>query len=162
MPMWAPWRMEYIAGPRAPGCIFCNFASAANDTWRELLVLHVEEHALVALNRYPFAAGHLMVAPRRHVGEPFDLEAHEWDAVTRLMRETAARLKRGVNAEALNLGFNVGKAAGAGIAEHLHGHVVPRWSGDTNFLPVLTDVRVMPEHLDATWSKLRPLFEDLG
>jgi ATP adenylyltransferase len=154
--------MEYIAGPRAPGCIFCSFAGAAEDAWRELLVLHVEEHALVALNRYPFAAGHLMVAPRRHVGEPFDLEAHEWDAVTRLMREAAARLKRGVNAEALNLGFNVGKAAGAGIAEHLHGHVVPRWSGDTNFFPVLADVRVMPEHLDATWSKLRPLFEDLG
>jgi ATP adenylyltransferase len=102
-----------------------------------------------------------MVAPRRHVSDFADLPSHEYEAMARLVREAAARLRRATGAEGLNVGFNLGKAAGAGIAEHLHGHVVPRWSGDTNFMPVLTDLRVMPEYLDQSWQRLAPYFADL-
>jgi ATP adenylyltransferase len=156
--LWAPWRMEYILGPKDGPCIFCDFASAPRDAYREKLVLAVEEHALVCLNRYPFGSSHLLVAPRRHVSEFGSLPLPEYEAMQRLLRETAERLRRATGAE----GFNLGKAAGAGIAEHLHGHVVPRWNGDTNFMPVLADVRVMPEYLDASWQRLAPLFADLS
>jgi len=157
--LWAPWRMEYVAGPRAPGCIFCEFAAAPRERWRELLVLRVEEHALLVLNRYPFVSSHLLVAPKRHVAQLDELPAVEYDAAMHLVRDAAAKLRGAIGAEAFNVGFNLGRAAGAGIAEHLHAHVVPRWGGDTNFMPVLADVRVMPEYLDATWAKLAPVFE---
>jgi ATP adenylyltransferase len=153
--------MEYILGPKDGPCIFCGFASSPRSSYREKLVLVVQEHALVCLNRYPFASSHLLVAPRRHVSDFADLPPPEYDATQRLVRDAAERLRRATGAEGLNVGFNLGKAAGAGIAEHLHGHIVPRWSGDTNFLPVLTDVRVMPEFLDAAWARLEPHFADL-
>jgi ATP adenylyltransferase len=159
---WAPWRMEYILGPKGGPCIFCDFASAPRDAYREKLVLAVQSHALVCLNRYPFASSHLLVAPRRHASDFGSLPLPEYEAMQRLLRETAERLRRATGAEGLNVGFNLGKAAGAGIAEHLHGHVVPRWHGDTNFLPVLADVRIMPEYLDASWQRLAPYFEDLS
>jgi ATP adenylyltransferase len=159
---WAPWRMEYILGPKDGPCIFCDFASAPRDAYREKLVLVVQEHALVCLNRYPFASSHLLVAPRRHVSDFGSLPLPEYEAMQRLLRETAERLRRATGAEGLNVGFNLGKAAGAGIAEHLHGHVVPRWNGDTNFMPVLANVRVMPEYLDASWQRLAPFFTDLS
>jgi ATP adenylyltransferase len=125
------------------------------------LVLLVQSHALVCLNKYPFAAGHLLVAPRRHVSSLSDLPDGEYDATMRLLRDVVARLQRGTRADAMNVGFNLGKSAGAGIAEHLHAHAVPRWNGDVNFMPVLADVRVMPEHLDDTWLRLSPMFTDL-
>jgi ATP adenylyltransferase len=153
--------MEYVLGPKGGSCIFCDFAAAAPRDYRANLVLVVQAQALVCLNRYPFAASHLLVAPRRHVSDIAELPADEYDATMRLLREAAARLRRATGAEGLNVGFNLGKAAGAGIAEHLHGHLVPRWYGDTNFLPVVTDVRVMPEYLDNSWQRLAPLFADL-
>jgi ATP adenylyltransferase len=159
--LWAPWRMEYIRGPKGGACIFCDFASAPPSAYREKLVLVVQPHALVCLNRYPFASAHLLVAPRRHASDLAELPAEEYDALMHLLRETTVRVQRVTRCEGANLGFNLGKAAGAGIAEHLHGHVVPRWNGDTNFMPVLADVRVMPEHLDATWRELAPHFADL-
>ena len=159
--LWAPWRMEYILGPKDGPCIFCDFASAPPRVFRDKLVLVVAEHALVCLNRYPFAASHLLVAPRRHVSDIVNLPPAEYDATFRLVRDSAARLREVTGAEGLNVGFNLGRAAGAGIAEHLHAHVVPRWNGDTNFMPVLTDVRVMPEHLDTSWQRLVPFFADL-
>jgi ATP adenylyltransferase len=121
----------------------------------------MQEHALVCLNRYPFAASHLLVVPRRHVSNLEDLPPDEYDALMRLVREATRRLKSVTQPEAVNLGFNLGKSAGAGIAEHLHAHVVPRWNGDTNFMPVLADVRVMPEMLDDSWRRLAPAFADL-
>lgn len=160
-PMWAPWRMEYILGTnKAPGCFLCDHATDL-AALRENLVLVVQPHAFVCLNRYPFTTSHLLVAPRRHVADPSDLEPEEYMAVMDLLRESVVRLRKAVQCEGMNVGFNLGKVAGAGVADHLHGHLVPRWNGDTNFMPVLADVRVMAEPLDAAWRRLYPAFADL-
>lgn len=161
--LWAPWRMEYILGENKPeGCIFCSFARPSEDgraeRAREDLVLAVEEHAFVCLNRYPFTAGHTMVVPRRHVADPSELSDVENAALFGLVRRAVAATRAALRCEGLNVGMNLGKVAGAGIADHLHVHVVPRWGGDTNFMPVLADVRVMPQHLDETWQRLAPQF----
>ena len=161
-PMWAPWRIEYILGPKdRTGCVFCAYASHETTAFREDLTLFATDRTLVTLNRYPFAAGHLLVMPRAHVSDLSALTAEDHDDLFRTATRAAERLKRAVKADALNMGMNLGAEAGAGIAEHLHVHIVPRWSGDTNFMPVLADVRVMPQHLDATWSHLHPYFADL-
>jgi ATP adenylyltransferase len=160
-PIWAPWRMEYVRGHRDVGCIFCDFAAASASAMREKLVLVVQPLALLCLNRYPFTTSHLLVAPRRHVADIAELRDDEYAAVTDLVRAAAVRVRNAVGAEGINIGFNLGKAAGAGIADHLHGHVVPRFAGDTNFMPVLADVRVMPEYLDAAWAHLYAHFADL-
>jgi ATP adenylyltransferase len=159
--MWAPWRMEYILAPKGGPCIFCRFAAAPATEYRELLVLLVQPHALVCLNRYPFVASHLLVAPRAHVSDLGALDAVAYGATMTLLRDTVERLQRATGAEGMNVGLNLGKAAGAGIAEHLHAHAVPRWQGDVNFMPVVADVKVMPEHLDASWRRLAPFFADL-
>ena len=153
--------MEYILGDKQGACIFCDFASAPASTYREKLVLLVQPHALVCLNRYPFTPSHLLVAPRRHVASFDELSAEEYAAEMELVRASVTRLRKATGAEGLNVGFNLGKVAGAGIADHLHAHAVPRWNGDVNFMPVLADVRVMPEHLDAAWRRLLPFFADL-
>ncbi|CAN5542474.1 HIT domain-containing protein [soil metagenome] len=159
-PIWAPWRMEYILGPKAEGCIFCELPDRTPAA--DHLVLAVTREAFVCLNRYPFAAGHLLVIPRRHASDLGELGEEESDALFRLARITVGRLRKALNPQGVNVGMNLGKAAGAGIAEHLHVHVVPRWDGDTNFMPVLADVRVMPEHLNDTHEQLFPFFEDLS
>ena len=160
-PFWAPWRMKYIRGEdERPGCFLCEVPKDRAH-FRENLVLVAQPQAFVCLNRYPFTTSHLLVAPRRHVGDPMDLDAAEYDAVMHLLRESIVRLRRAVSCEAMNVGFNLGKAAGAGVADHLHGHLVPRWTGDTNFMPVLTDVRVMPEYLDEAWARLNVAFADV-
>ena len=161
-PMWAPWRIEYIVGPKNRGtCVFCDYASGTEETFRPDLTLVSGEHAFVTLNRYPFASAHLMVMPKRHVADLADLPEDEHDALFRLVRDAGIRLKAAVHAEGLNVGINLGASAGAGIAEHLHVHIVPRWAGDTNFMPVLADVRVMPQYLDETWAHLYPFFLDI-
>ncbi|MGZ3452400.1 MAG: HIT family protein [Polyangiales bacterium] len=167
-PIWAPWRMEYIlspkdkdAGARPGSCIFCNFPSASPATFRVNLVLVSNPHYAVMLNRYPFAAGHLLVIPRRHAAHLGDLPLEENDSLFRAVRDVGMRLRSLLKPNGVNYGINEGVAAGAGIAEHLHVHLVPRWSGDTNFMPVLADLRVMPEHLDDTWRRLYPAFADL-
>ena len=154
--------MDFILGKKRDDCFFCDHVSGARETYRENLVLVVQEHAFVCLNRYPFVASHLLVAPRRHVADLEELGEEEYLALARLIRASVARLRKAVNAEAFNVGFNLGKAAGAGVAEHLHAHIVPRWAGDVNFMPVLADTRVMPEHLDESWKRLVPFFADLG
>jgi ATP adenylyltransferase len=128
----------------------------------ERLVVVRTAHAQVMLNRYPFAAAHLLVIPHKHTSALEELDDEEHDALFRLVRATVVRLKRAVKCEGLNVGLNLGAPAGAGIAEHLHVHVVPRWSGDTNFMPVLADVRVVPQALDATRAHLAPYFADLA
>ncbi|MBL8609511.1 MAG: HIT domain-containing protein [Myxococcales bacterium] len=159
-PLWAPWRMDYITGPKQAGCFFCEHPRVP-AAFRENLVLVVQPHAMVIFNRYPFTAGHLLVAPRRHVASLDDLSDEEYGALTTLLRQTESRLRRATGAQGMNVGFNLGKAAGAGVDDHLHGHVVPRWAGDTNFMPVIAGVRVMPEHLDDAWRRLYPAFADL-
>ncbi|MBX3193087.1 MAG: HIT domain-containing protein [Labilithrix sp.] len=161
-PLWAPWRMDYILGTtKAPGCFLCDYPKAGASTFRENLVVVVQPHAFVCLNRYPFTPSHLLVAPRRHVASVEDLDEVEYAATMSLFRDCVVRLKRAVRCEGINAGFNLGKVAGAGVADHLHGHLVPRWAGDVNFMPVLADVRVMPEHLDEAWQRLIPAFADL-
>jgi ATP adenylyltransferase len=159
--LWAPWRMEYMQAPRGGPCIFCDFVAAPPRQYREKLVLVVQEYALVCLNRFPFAASHLLVAPRRHAPDIADLPSDEYDALMRLVRDAVARLRGATGAEGINVGMNLGRAAGAGIADHLHAHAVPRWSGDSNFMPVLADVRIMPEYLEDSWKRLVPLFTDV-
>lgn len=159
--LWAPWRMQFILGPKAgSGCALCAYVSEPSS--RESRVLARTPEAFVVLNKYPYAAGHVMVVPTRHVSDLSELPAAEHDALWRLVRESFTRLRRAVSAGGINLGVNWGEAAGAGIQDHLHVHLVPRWDGDTNFMAVLADVRVLPEYLEATWDRLAPEFADLG
>lgn len=162
--LWAPWRMDFIRQAEKPeGCVLCGYVG--REVGRASRVLVRKEHAYVVLNKYPYAAGHLMVVPNRHTASPSELAPEEHDALWRLVTESAALLQRASGAEGLNVGMNLGRAAGAGIHEHLHVHLVPRWVGDNNFMPVIADVRVMPEYLEKTWEELRPHFagaEDAG
>ena len=154
-PLWAPWRLEYIkqAGEQ-PGCVFCDEATGALAAEESLLVV-LGDTALALLNKYPYSSGHLMVAPRRHVGELGELSDEEALDIHRLAVAGIDTLDRVYGPGGFNLGWNLGHTAGAGIADHVHQHVVPRWSGDTNFMPVLADVKVIPEHLLETRELLR-------
>jgi ATP adenylyltransferase len=155
--LWAPWRMAYVGtAPRDDGCIFCR---ALESDPRDRLLLGASPLSLVVLNRYPYASGHLMVAPRRHTASLDELPADEYGDLMETLRRAQRTLGEAVHAEGFNLGINLGASAGAGMKDHLHWHVVPRWTGDTNFMPLLADVRVMPEHLLATYDRLRPAFD---
>jgi ATP adenylyltransferase len=153
--------MEYILAKKEGGCIFCTHAEADETVFAQEHVLVATDHALVVLNKYPFAAGHLLVIPRRHAGELETLSDVEYDALFRLTRDASTRLRRAVSAQGLNVGLNLGKSAGGSVREHLHVHIVPRWDGDTNFMPVLADVRIMPQHLQTTFRHLYPFFLDI-
>ncbi len=156
--LWAPWRMEFIGGKPEPGCLFCRTGRPGGDD-EENLVLRRGALAFVILNRYPYSNGHLMVAPYRHGGALGELTADEAAELLGLAGRCTEILAAAFQAEGFNVGFNLGKVAGAGVGDHLHLHVVPRWTGDTNFLPVIGDTRVMPEYLGATFRKLQPHFE---
>ena len=154
-PLWAPWRLEYIAqADEQEGCVFCNEAAGALAPAASLLVRDGGS-ALALLNKFPYSSGHLMVAPRRHVGELAELTDEEALEIHRLAVEAVSALGRVYGPGGFNLGWNLGRVAGAGIADHVHLHVVPRWAGDTNFMPVLADVKVLPEHLLETRDRLR-------
>ena len=150
--IWAPWRLEYIQqADELPGFIFCLAAESPDE---EALVVHRGERAFVLLNKFPYASGHLMVAPFRHVGEFGELEDEEALEVHRLVAQGLGALAGVYQPQGFNLGWNLGRIAGAGVLDHVHLHVVPRWAGDTNFMPVLADVKVLPEHLSATRMRL--------
>jgi len=143
--LWAPWRLEYVqAADEQPGCVFC-LAQEGDD--EERLVVHRGERAFVLLNKYPYASGHLMVAPARHLDELEALDADEAAEIHALTVDALAALRAAYRPDGFNLGWNLGRVAGAGVLDHVHQHVVPRWSGDTNFMPVLADLKVIPEHL---------------
>jgi ATP adenylyltransferase len=151
--LWAPWRLEYIKqADEQPGCIFCDAATADGD--EEKLVVGRGEHAFVLLNKFPYSSGHLMVAPYRHVGELAGLGDEEALEIHRLAQHGLEALGAVYGPEGYNLGWNLGRIAGAGVVDHVHLHVVPRWAGDTNFMPVLADVKVLPEHLSETRRRL--------
>ena len=154
-PLWAPWRLEYIArADEQEGCVFC--AESAHEVPEDVcLRLRDGQAAIALLNKYPYASGHLMVAPRRHVGSLAELTDDEALEIHRLAVESVDVLTRVYGPGGFNLGWNLGRVAGAGIADHVHLHVVPRWGGDTNFMPVLADVKVLPEHLLETRDRLR-------
>ena len=160
-PLWAPWRMEYILSKKGGSCVFCGIEAAPPEELRARLVVCDTPRAFVVLNRYPFAAAHLLVVPHAHVDALEKLSHEDHHALFDLVREATVRLRAAVKPEGLNVGLNLGAAAGAGIAEHLHAHIVPRWSGDTNFMPVLADVRVVPQALEKTRDYLVPFFADL-
>jgi ATP adenylyltransferase len=158
--LWSPWRMEYIQGARDPageGCLFCDKPNQGDD--RAALILAREEKAFAILNAYPYNPGHLMIAPFRHIAELEGLDEAELGDVDSLLKGSVEALKGSSAPDGFNIGMNLGRVAGAGIADHLHWHVVPRWNGDTNFMPVVGETRVLPELLDDTWAKLRPLFD---
>ena len=151
-PLWAPWRLEYITqADEETGCIFCRAASMDDE---EGLVVARGREAFVLLNKFPYSSGHLMVASYRHVGEFGELTDAEALEVHRLGERGMAALAEVYAPQGYNLGWNLGRIAGAGIVDHVHLHVVPRWAGDTNFMPVLADVKVLPEHLSETRVKL--------
>jgi ATP adenylyltransferase len=150
--LWAPWRLEYIKqADEQPGCVFCDAAGGDDE---DRLVVHRGEQAFVLLNKFPYSSGHLMVASYRHVGELGGLTEEEALEVHRLATQGVAALGEVYGPEGHNLGWNLGRVAGAGVVDHIHLHVVPRWAGDTNFMPVLADVKVLPEHLSETRRRL--------
>ena len=152
-PLWAPWRLEYVQqADELDRCIFC--AAAASDDDEAHLVVHRGERAFVLLNKFPYASGHLLVAPNRHLGDFGALTAEEASEVHALAGRGIDALRAEYAPHGFNLGWNLGRTAGAGIEDHVHLHVVPRWNGDTNFMPVLADVKVIPEHLLATRARL--------
>ncbi|HEY1366906.1 MAG TPA: HIT domain-containing protein [Gaiellaceae bacterium] len=154
--LWAPWRLEYIrTADEQPGCVFCLAAEGDDE---ERLVVHRGERAFVLLNKFPYAAGHLMVAPFRHGVEFGGLDDAEAAEVHRLAARGMEALGREYAPQGYNLGWNLGRVAGAGVLDHVHLHVVPRWKGDTNFMPVLADVKVLPEHLTESRRRLAAAF----
>jgi ATP adenylyltransferase len=155
-PLWAPWRMEFIRAEKPAGCIFCLFpAEHGEEADRRNLVVHRSERSFAILNRYPYNNGHVMVVPRAHVHRLEDLPAGDFADLQEELRRVVAVVREAYRTEGMNVGMNLGKVAGAGIEDHLHWHVVPRWGGDTNFMPVLAGTKVMVEHLDDSWSRLR-------
>ena len=160
--MWAPWRAAYIRAARSETarCIFC-FGVLNKASSRRRLVLYADSQAVVMLNSYPYNNGHLLIAPRRRTAELEGLSAAEAAALSAVQTACVRILKRALAPHGFNLGANLGRIAGAGIADHLHWHVVPRWNGDTNFMPVMAQTRVASEHLEASFALLEPLFTKL-
>lgn len=159
--LYAPWRLRYIIGEREEGCIFCKKPGESGRE-RENLILHVGERAFVIMNRYPYNAGHVMVVPRRHTCDFASLTPEESAEMAVLLQRSVSSLEGLFHAEGFNIGLNLGRSGGAGIHDHLHWHVVPRWIGDTNFMPVLADTRSVPQALEETWDLLSPAFRDTG
>lgn len=167
--LWAPWRIEYILGPKADGCIFCldrqgergKDGRVSQAALAERLVLHLGKRAFVIMNKYPYCNGHLMVAPYAHLSCITDLGQEEAADFMHLIQLTAGILRRYFKAQGINIGMNLGEAAGAGVRDHLHCHLVPRWNGDFNFMAVMAEVRTIPQHLEQTYAALRPYFAEL-
>jgi len=157
--LWAPWRLQYVGSEKPEGCIFCQKPLEGDD--RAAYIVHRGRHAFVLLNAYPYNNGHIMVAPYAHEACLEDLPVETAHEIVELAQLGARALKVAFSPNGINAGFNLGAAAGAGIADHLHMHMVPRWSGDTNFMPVLTDVRVIPQSLDDSYRVLSEAFAEL-
>ena len=150
--LWTPWRMAFIQGEKRRECIFCTMPLEKND--RANYILHRARHNFVILNAYPYTTGHLMVVPYAHVATIEDLSPDVSAEMMGLAKRAIGVLRRAEKAQSFNVGINIGRPAGAGIADHVHLHVVPRWEGDSNFMPVVGDTRLIPETLDVTYQKL--------
>ncbi len=156
--LWAPWRLEYIeSADKATGCIFCT--KPAENCDEEHLILCRSAHSYILLNKFPYSNGHLMVAPFKHSADMNDLDDAEMLDIQQMVRMSVNVLKGVYNPDGFNLGVNLGRVAGAGVEGHIHWHVVPRWSGDTNFMPVISDIRVIPDSLEATYKRLKEQYE---
>jgi ATP adenylyltransferase len=161
--LWSPWRLAYVTGTAsANGCIFCQAVEPSLDPARDGLVLVRGRLSYVILNLYPYNNGHLMVVPNRHVASFAAATPDELAEMMRFTRDAEIALTEAYQPQGINVGVNLGRAAGAGILEHVHIHLVPRWIGDTNFMPVIGSVRVLPEDLGESAKRLRPVFERLA
>ncbi|MEE9239023.1 MAG: HIT domain-containing protein [Thermodesulfobacteriota bacterium] len=149
--LWAPWRIEYITGGKKEGCIFCDKPKEGND--KKNLILYKGETSFIIMNRYPYSNGHLMAVPYRHINNMSELDHKERLELMNLTTKCIEILKV-MHPDGFNIGMNLGTAGGAGIDDHLHFHIVPRWNGDTNFMPLIADVKVMPEYLEDTYETL--------
>ena len=160
--LWAPWRLEYIKSTvkEPDGCFLCEAVKAGDD--RERLLLHRDELVFIIMNLYPYNNGHLLIAPYRHVGTLDDLSTEELNAISDVTRKAVRWLERAFSPHGFNIGLNLGKAGGAGLPAHLHWHVVPRWDGDSNFMPVLGCVKVISDGLASTYDQLRRAIEEDG
>jgi ATP adenylyltransferase len=153
--------MEYILKPKDKGCLFCNIEIENNSKRRKNLVLYTNSAVFVIMNRFPYTTGHLMITPIRHESHLEHLKDKEYQSLFSLVRLSLKILKRKFKPDGFNIGMNLGKVAGAGVEEHLHFHLVPRWNGDTSFMPVLGETNIMPQHLLATYDLLLPLFQEI-
>jgi ATP adenylyltransferase len=158
--LWAPWRMQYVQVDQPEGCIFCTKPSAGDD--RRSLILYRGAAAFVMMNMFPYNNGHLMIAPFRHTADMASLTPEEQAEMMRLTAFTTRLLAHAYRPDGYNIGMNLGRVAGAGVADHLHMHVVPRWNGDTNFMPVLAETKVLPEALFGSFEKLLAEGRELG
>jgi ATP adenylyltransferase len=158
--LWAPWRIEYILDDDSKrGCIFCP--DIESNSKRDLFILYRGDKSMVMMNRYPYNNGHLLVSPMKHVPDLEGLTVDEMKDLFLIVRESVRILKKVMNPDGFNIGINVGHVAGAGIEAHVHFHIVPRWNGDTSYMTILSETRVIPEHLEETYQKLLPYFQKL-
>lgn len=152
--LWAPWRIEYVKqGGAKKGCFFCTLPAEAKDS--DNLILKRGRTGFVILNSFPYNSGHMMVAPFKHTADMYELEDEELLEICHLIRAAIRTLTAVMKPDGFNLGVNLGKTAGAGVVDHIHWHIVPRWNGDTNFMPVTAATKVLPEHLRATYERLK-------
>ena len=152
--MFAPWRMEYLLGGKGDGCVFCKCSARCDE-----FIVFEGRTCFVMLNRFPYVNGHLMIIPQRHLGDIEELTSEERMEMFNLLDTSVKVLREAMQPQGFNVGMNLGKAAGAGIEEHVHLHIMPRWEGDTNFVSVVGNVRIIPEDLATTTAKLAPLFK---
>ena len=158
--LWAPWRIEYIRSEKDDGCIFCDKPEKDDD--REMLILHRGGNAFVMMNLYPYNNGHLLIAPYSHTDNSNDLTAEDRSEIMELADAAMGIMKKTMNVEGFNFGANIGRSGGAGIEEHIHYHVVPRWSGDTNFMPVVAHTKVQVQGLQDCYDSLKPHFDSIN
>jgi len=157
--LWAPWRLEYIQGPEEGACIFCLGAESIADSDRLILVRR--QFCYVMMNRYPYSNGHVMISPYKHLDDMAALGEGEVLEIHQLLIDSQAVLRVVCGAQGFNVGWNLGRTAGAGIANHIHMHIVPRWAGDSNFMPILAETRVIPQHIEKTYTLLAKAFSEL-
>jgi ATP adenylyltransferase len=150
--MWSPWRMQYIESAKADGCILCDKPAENNDA--AAYILYRGQWNYIMLNAFPYNPGHLMIVPYRHISDPSELPAAELHEHAEITSRSTGTLREAFNCHGFNIGMNLGLVAGAGIADHVHTHIVPRWNGDTNFMPVIADTKSLPQALEETYAKL--------
>ncbi|RKY47500.1 MAG: HIT family hydrolase [Candidatus Neomarinimicrobiota bacterium] len=157
--LWAPWRIDYILGPKEEGCFFCKYLADNKD--EEHLILYRGKKAFVIMNYYPYNNGHLMVVPNEHRGDITELDPDTLTEMMKMVQASVEIIRKEMKAEGFNIGINQGKVAGAGVDDHVHIHIVPRWTGDTNFMPVTGYTKVISEGLKETWKKLKKQFDKI-
>ncbi len=155
--MWAPWRIEYILSSKKRGCFLCKAVQEEMD--QKNLILKRGKKVFAIINRYPYNNGHIMIAPYRHVATLEKMDKEEQSEMMQMSAFACEKIRKAMKAQGFNIGINIGEAAGAGLKEHIHLHIVPRWAGDTNFMPVTADIKVIPQDLNSLWLQLASIFK---